>query len=129
MDADQARTFLQSNHHVVLVTRRKDDRLQASPVVAGVNDAGDIVISVTEDRAKTKNVRRDPRVTLCCFTDAFFGPSGQVDGTAEIIPMPDALPELVALYRQVSGEHPDWADYERAMTEDRRCILRISVDH
>ncbi len=87
-----------------------------------------MVISVTEDRAKTKNVRRDPRVALCVMNDGFFGPWVQIDGTAEIVPMPAALPGLKDLYRQVAGEHPDWDEYERAMVDDRRVLLRITPD-
>jgi PPOX class probable F420-dependent enzyme len=118
--------FVRENHRAVLVTRRRDDRLQSSPIVCGVDDDGHVVISVTEDRAKTNNARRDPRVTLCVLNDGFFGPWVQIDGTAEIVPMPDALPGLRDLYRQVAGEHPDWDDYDRAMVNDRRVLLRIT---
>jgi PPOX class probable F420-dependent enzyme len=126
--AEEALAFVRENHRAVLVTRRRDDRLQTSPIVCGVDDDGHVVISVTDDRAKTKNVRRDPRVTLCVFNDEFFGEWRQIDGTAEIVDMPEALTGLKDLYRQVAGEHPDWDDYERAMIADRRVLLRITPD-
>jgi PPOX class probable F420-dependent enzyme len=120
--------FVRTNHRAVLVTHRRDGRLQTSPIVCGVDDDGRILISVTEDRAKTRNVRRDPRVSLCVMNDGFFGPWVHIDGNAEIVPLPEAMPGLKYLYRQVAGEHPDWADYERAMVEERRVLLRITPD-
>ena len=128
MTPEDKRAFVREHHHAVLVTRRADGRLQTSPIVCGLHDDGRVAISVTEDRAKTKNLRRDPRATLCVFTDGFFGPWAQIDGTAELVPMPAALEGLKALYRQVAGEHPDWAEYEEAMAKDRRVLLLISVD-
>ena len=126
MTADETRQFLRTHHRSVLTTRRADGRLQSSPVVHGV--VGDAVaISVTQDRAKTRNLRRDPRATLLALSDEFFGPWVQVDGDAEIIDLPEAMDTLTALYRQVQGEHPDWADFEAAMVRDRRCIIRIPL--
>ena len=120
--------FVRQNHHGVLVTRRADGRLQTSPIVCGVHDDGRVAISVTEDRAKTKNLQRDARATLCVLSDTFFGEWVQIDGTAEIIPTADAIEGLVALYRQIAGEHPDWDDYRAAMVQDRRVLVLISID-
>jgi len=120
--------FVRDNHRAVLITRRADGRLQTSPVVCGLHDDGRVAISVTEDRAKTKNLRRDPRATLCVMSDAFFGPWVQIDGAATIVPTADAVEGLVALYRQISGEHPDWDDYRAAMVRDRRVLVLVSID-
>jgi PPOX class probable F420-dependent enzyme len=120
------RVFLSLNHRSVLITRRADGRLQSSPVLHGVVD-GAVAISVTQTRAKTRNLRRDPRVTLCAFTDDFFGPWVQVDGDAEIVDLPEALDGLRALYRQIRGEHPDWAEFDAAMARDQRCLIRIPL--
>ncbi len=128
MTPAEKQAFVRDNHHAILVTRRGDGRLQTSPIACGLHDDGRVAISVTEDRAKTKNLRRDPRATLCVMNDGFFGAWVQIDGTTEIVPMPEALDGLVALYRQISGEHPDWDDYARAMAQDRRVLLLISID-
>ncbi len=127
MTPDGTRDFIRSNHHAILVTRRADGGLQTSPIVCGVDDEGDAIISVTQDRAKTKNLRRDPRATLLVITDGFFGEWVQVEGEATIVDLPEAMGLLRALYRQVSGEHPDWDEYETAMERDRRCIIRIPI--
>jgi PPOX class probable F420-dependent enzyme len=128
MTPDEKREFIRSRHHAVLVTHRADGRLQTSPVVCGIADDGRVAISITEARAKTKNLRRDPRATVCVLSDDFFGTWVQVDGTAELISMPEAKDRLIALYRQIAGEHPDWADYEAAMVRDRRVICLVSID-
>jgi PPOX class probable F420-dependent enzyme len=127
MNPDEKRAFLSQNHRAVLVTRRGDGGLQSSPVVCGLHTDGRVAISVTEDRAKTRNLRRDPRAALCVFTDDFFGGWVQIEGEAEIVSMPDALDGLQALYRTVQGEHPDWADFERAMRDDHRCLILVPV--
>jgi PPOX class probable F420-dependent enzyme len=124
---DEKRAFLADNHRAVLVTRRQDGRVQTSPVVCGLHEDGRVAVSVTEGRAKTRNLRRDPRAALCVFTDGFYGPWVQIEGVAEIVSMPEALEGLKALYRTVLGEHPDWADFERAMRDDRRCLILVPV--
>ncbi|QFY12798.1 TIGR03618 family F420-dependent PPOX class oxidoreductase [Nonomuraea phyllanthi] len=125
MDLDKALAFLRDHHHAVLLTRHRDGRPQMSPVTAGVS--GDqIVISTRETAVKVRNVRSEPKVSLCVFTDAFYGQWIQVDGTADILPLPEAMDGLIAYYRDISGEHPDWNDYRAAMIRDRRVLLRIT---
>jgi PPOX class probable F420-dependent enzyme len=128
MTSDEKRAFVREHHRAILVTRRGDGRLQTSPIMCGIDDQGRVIVSVTQDRAKTRNLRRDPRATLCVMSDDFYGAWVQVDGTAEIVDLPEAMDGLIALYRQVAGEHPDWDDFRRAMVEDRRCLLRVTLD-
>jgi PPOX class probable F420-dependent enzyme len=127
MDLEQAREFLRANHRAVLATTRADGRPQLSPVTCGVDDAGLVIISTRETAVKTRNLRRNPAASLCVFTDGFFGQWVQVDGTAEIISLPDAMDLLIDYYRRISGEHPDWADYRAAMIRERRCVVRITI--
>ena len=77
---------------------------------------------------KTKNLEHDQRASLCVFTDQFFGEWIQVEGTAEIILLPEAMDLLVDYYRRISGEHPDWDDYRAAMVRDGRLVVRLKVD-
>jgi PPOX class probable F420-dependent enzyme len=128
MDQQEALDYLRSHHRSVLITRRRDGEPNPSPVVHGVDESGRVVISSREPAFKVKNLRADPRAVLCAFPDQFFGRWIRVSGTATIVSMPDALPGLEALYRQVQGEHPDWDDYRAAMARDRRAIIAIEPD-
>src|SRR6266536_1847551 len=127
MDLDDARDFVRNNHRAVLTTRRANGDPQLSPVVCGVDAQGRVAVSTRETALKVKNLRRDPRASLCVLNDGFFGDWIQADGIAEIIPLPEAMEILVSYYRSVSGEHPDWADYRAAMERDRRVIVRITL--
>lgn len=128
MQPDEARQFIASNHRAVLATRRTDGNPQLSPVTCGVDAVGRVIISTRETAIKTKNLRRDPRAALCVFTDGFFGRWVQVEGSAEIISLPEAMEPLVDYYRLVSGEHPDWDDYRAAMIRERRVIVRVTIE-
>jgi PPOX class probable F420-dependent enzyme len=127
MDLDRVSDFLRAHHRAVLATFRTDGRPQLSPVTCAVDDEGRVMISTREPAMKTRNLRRDPRASLCVMNDGFFGDWLQVEGDTEIIPLPAAMDLLVDYYRRVSGEHPDWDDYRAAMTSDQRVILRITV--
>jgi PPOX class probable F420-dependent enzyme len=107
---------------------RSDGRPQLSPVVVAVDDEGRVLVSTRETAVKAKNLARDPRVSLCGITNAFFGEWIQAEGDAELIHLPDALPILEEYYRRISGEHPDWDDYRAAMTREKRLIVRITID-
>lgn len=123
----RAREFVAANPRGVLTTYRRDGQAQMSPVTPGVDAEGRIIVSVTEDRVKTRNARRDPRVALCAFSEGFYGPWVQVEGQAEFADGPDRIEALVDYYRTVSGEHPDWGEYRAAMVRDRRVLLRFDI--
>jgi PPOX class probable F420-dependent enzyme len=126
MDLDEARAVVREQHHAVLATQRQDGSPQMSPVNATVDDEGRIVISSRETAYKVRNLRRDPRAWLCVLPDAFYGRWIQVSGDVEVVSLPDAMEPLVEYYRNVAGEHPDWAEYRAAMESERRCIIRIT---
>jgi len=127
MDIGQAIAFTAENHRAVLSTWRRDGRPQLTPVTVAPGGPG-VIISTRETAMKVKNIERDPRVSLCAFVDRFFGPHVQLDGTASILRLPEAMEPLVEYYRSVSGEHPDWDDYRAAMARDRRVLLQITVE-
>jgi PPOX class probable F420-dependent enzyme len=127
MELSTAREFLRTHHRAVLATSRADGRPQLSPVAVAVDDEGRVLISTREAAIKTRNLRRDPRASLCVLNDGFFGEWIQVEGTAEIISLPDAMEILVSYYRGVGGEHPDWDEYRAAMEREHRVIVRITM--
>jgi len=128
MDIDKAKTFLKTHHRAVMATYRRDGRPQMSPVGVGVDAAGRVIMSSREPAYKVRNLRRDPRVSVCVFSDEFYGEWVQIDGEAEIISMPDALEDLVDYYKRVVGEHPDWNDYRAAMAREQRVLVRITIE-
>lgn len=128
MDLDQAREFIRSNFHAVMATRRPNGELQLSPVNVGVDGEGRAVVSTRETAYKTRNLRADPRVSLCVMTDKFFGEWIQIDGRAAVLSLPEALEPLVDYYRSTYGEHDDWDKYRAAMQKERRVLLRITLE-
>jgi PPOX class probable F420-dependent enzyme len=119
--------FIRTRHHAIVITTRKDRRPQASPVTCGVDDCGRIVIATYPERAKARNARRDPgQVSVLFLSDDFGGPWVQVDGTAEVLDLPEAIEPLVEYFRSVSGEHPDWAEYRSAMVAQGKSLLRVT---
>ena len=127
MDLDAARDFVRNNHRAVLSTRRANADPQLSPIVCDVDAAGRIAVSTRETALKVKNIRRDPRVSLCVLNDRFFGDWIQVDGTAEVVSLPEAMDLLVEYYRSLAGEHPDWDEYRGAMERERRVLVRVEL--
>jgi|SRR5215216_167872 len=91
MSPDEARAFVASNHRAVLITRRSGGGLQALPVLVGMDGEGKVVISTREGAYKTRNLRRDPTVVLCVLSDDFFGRWMQIEGTAQIVSLPEAM--------------------------------------
>jgi PPOX class probable F420-dependent enzyme len=128
VDRDALLEFLRPRHRALLVTARADGRPQLSPVTCGVDTAGRVVVSTYPQRAKTRNARRDPRVSLCVLSDDWDGPWVQVDGRAEVLDLPGALEPLVEYFRCISGEHPDWAEYRQAMLRQGKALIRVEVD-
>ena len=128
VDRPELLDFLRPRHHALLGTTRRDGRVQLSPVTCGVDEQGRLVVSTYPSRAKTANAKRDPRVVLCVLSDDWDGPWVQVEGTAEVLDLPEALEPLVDYYRAISGEHPDWDDYRAAMTRQGKSLLRITIE-
>lgn len=118
--------FLSTRHHVILLTPRADGGWQGSPVTAGVDAEGRIVISTYPERAKAANVARHGRASVIVLSEDFDGPWVQVDGDAELLTLPDALDPLVEYFRSISGEHPDWDSYRQAMSEQGKALIRVT---
>lgn len=130
MELERALVAARATRESVLVTLRRDGRPQLSNVVHLVGDDGLVRISTTADRAKFHNLRRTPWAVLKVDGESFWS-YAVLEGEAELSavaaePGDAAVDELVALYRGIAGEHPDWDDYRRAMVADRRVVVRIA---
>lgn len=128
MDLDKARTFIKENPRALLAALRRDGRPQMSPILAAVDDDGRLLISSRETAYKTKNIRRDSNVSLIFLNPNFFGEWVQVDGTAEIVSLPEAMDILIDYYRRLSGEHPNWDEYRSAMESEKRLVIRVTIE-
>jgi PPOX class probable F420-dependent enzyme len=126
VDRDALLNFVRPRHHMVLITTRADGTPQSSPVTGGIDGAGRIVISSYPERAKSQNLRREPRCSALVLSDDFGGAWVQIDGEGEVLDLPEAIEPLVEYYRSISGEHPDWDEYREAMTRQGKVLLRIT---
>jgi PPOX class probable F420-dependent enzyme len=131
---DKLLALLSGNSLGVLATIKSDGRPQLSNVSYWFDKPNlAIQASITESRAKTRNLRRDPRASIHVSSDDGWA-YAVAEGDAILTP-PAAAPDddtveaLIALYRNIAGEHPDWDDYRRAMVEDRRVVLTLPISH
>ncbi|MGD9999172.1 MAG: PPOX class F420-dependent oxidoreductase [Ilumatobacteraceae bacterium] len=132
MEIADALDFAAATKRGVLATHKRDGRPQLSNITHAVVD-GTIRVSITADRAKYVNLRRDPRASLYVTRDDFWA-YVVIEGDVELTPVAaephDATVEaLVELYRSVAGEHRDWDDYRQAMVNDRRVMLTLTPTH
>ncbi|MER5956604.1 PPOX class F420-dependent oxidoreductase [Streptomyces sp. NPDC056121] len=125
---DELLDFVRPRHRALLLTARADGTPQASPLTCGVDDSGRIVVSTYPERAKTRNAKRNPRVSVVVLSDDWNGPWVQIDGTAEVIDSPESVEPLVEYFRNISGEHPDWDEYRAAMLKQGKSIIRITPE-
>jgi len=88
----------------------------------------DIVVSTYPERSKTKNARRDPRVSLCILSDSWDGPYVHIDGTATVLDMPEAADGLVEYFRCIAGEHSDWDEYREAMRVQDKSLISMRIE-
>lgn len=127
MTPEEAREFVRRNHRAVLATIRRDGRPQMSNISYLLDDDGLIKISTSETRAKTLNLRRDPRASLSVQGDSWYQYLC-VDGLARIRDG-NPLAELRHVYERIAGKpHPNWAEFDQAMIDERRVLLEITVD-
>ena len=128
IDLDRARAYLRGHHNGILATIKRDGRPQLSNVLYLLDDDGRLKVSVTQTRAKTRNLRRDPRATLHVQGRDWYE-FLVIDGQADFVEGPGVAEALRDVYRKLRGEHPNWAEYDAAMIKDERLLLAISIDH
>jgi len=130
MDLTDALAFARTTRQSVLTTIRSNGRPQLSNVLHSVSEDGIIRISITADRAKYKNLRREPWAALHVTREDFYA-YAVIEGDVELSPVPTSLDdpaqdELIELYRSAIGEHDDWQAYRQAMIDDKRSVVRIT---
>jgi PPOX class probable F420-dependent enzyme len=131
---DKLLALIGGNSLGVVATIKHDGRPQLSNVSYWFDKRNlAIQASITETRAKTRNLRRDPRAAIHVSSDdgwAYAVAEGDTILTPPAgSPNDDTVEALIALYRNIAGEHPDWDDYRRAMVEDRRVLMTLPISH
>ncbi len=125
---DELEAFIRPRHHGVLLTTRTDNWPQSSLVTVGLGHHGDILVASYPERAKSINIRRNPRASMTVMSDAFNGEWVQVDGHATAIDLPEALDGLVEYFQVIKGEHDDWDAYRQAMTDQGKVLIRLQIE-
>ncbi|MEM9607942.1 MAG: PPOX class F420-dependent oxidoreductase [Actinomycetota bacterium] len=125
VDRDELAAFVAGKHRWVLSTTRRDGRPQMSLVTGGMTAAGVLAVSSYPERAKAGNARRNPDVSVLVMGERFNDEWVQIDGTARVLDVPDALDGFVEYYRCISGEHPDWDEYRQAMLDQGKSLIEI----
>ncbi len=128
IDRAELYDFVRPRHRGVLLTRRRDGWPQSSLVTMGLDDDGRILVSSYPERAKVANIGRHPQASVVVMSDEFDDEWVQVDATAEVVPLPEAVDGLCVYYRVISGEHPDWDEYRDAMTAQGKCLIRLTIE-
>lgn len=132
VERQELNDFIRPRHHGVLLTTRRDGWPQSSLVSMGLaepaNGPSKIVVSSYPERAKIYNLRRNPRASMVVQSDEWNGEWVQVDGTAAVIDLPEALDGLCDYFRVISGEHPDWDEYRAAMVAQGKCLIRLEIE-
>jgi PPOX class probable F420-dependent enzyme len=118
--------FITGKRQWILSTTRGDGRPQLSMVTGGLSADGHLLVSTYPSRVKAKNARRDPLVSVLVMGDQFNAEWVQIDGTASVGDVPDAVEDFVEYFRCISGEHPDWDDYRKAMIDQGKSIIKIT---
>jgi PPOX class probable F420-dependent enzyme len=133
MTLEEAFVFTRQHSQGVLVTLRTDGRPQISNIMYVAAGDVSVRISVTDSRAKTNNLRRDPRGALH-VTSSDFWSYVVLDGAVALSPVAQStddavVAELVDMYREARGDHPDWAEFRRAMVDQRRLVATLTAIH
>lgn len=127
VNRDTVLDFVRTRHRATLVTHKRSGGLQLSLVTCGVDEQGEVLVATYPQRAKVANIRRNAQVSLLVQSDDWDDAYVQLDGTARVIDLPDSVEPLVAYFRCISGEHPDWDEYRQAMRDQGKSLIAVTV--
>jgi len=129
MEIAEAQEFLKTNHHGVLVARKRDGSLQMTLVSPVIGVDGKVTITARHNTYKVKNIRRNPQVSLLVYGEKFNGSNYiQIDGKAEVMPHPQAMDIVLDWHRQIRGEPPSWDDVRKKTLAEGRIAIRVTIE-
>lgn len=129
MEIAEAKKFLRDNHHGVLVARKRDGSLQMTLVSPVIDAEGKVIITARDTTYKVKNIKRDPRVSLLVYGDQFHGSNYiQIDGKAEVLPLPQAMDIVLDWHRQIRGEPKSWDEIREKTLSEGRIAIKVTIE-
>ncbi|HYJ14843.1 MAG TPA: TIGR03618 family F420-dependent PPOX class oxidoreductase [Candidatus Limnocylindria bacterium] len=129
MEIADAQKFIKDNHRACIAVRQKDGWPQMTLVTPGIDAAGRVILTSRGTTYKVKHLRRDPKVSMLIFGEQFSGSKFvQIHGSAEVIDLPQAMDGLIDWYKTVRGEHKNWEDYKKQVTDEKRVLIRINIE-
>jgi len=123
-DLQAISNFAKGTIRSVLVTHRKDGGLQSSPMSCAADEEGNLLTATRAGNAKVTNLTRDPRITVCLFTEQWPGPWMHVEGEASITGLPEAMPLLQAYYAR-RGQDTSTEAFRQRMESENRVLIRV----
>jgi len=117
--------FVTGKNRWVLSTTRSDGRPQMSLVTGTINPSGELLISTYPQRAKARNAKKNPAVSVAVMGDEFNSEWVQIDGEAEVLDAPESVDGLVEYFTCIRGGHSDWDEYRQAMIDQGKSVIRI----
>ncbi len=129
MEIADAQKFIKENHRACIAVRQKDGWPQMTLVTPGIDAAGRVILTSRGTTYKVKHLRRDPKVSMLIFGEQFSGSKFvQIHGSAEVVDLPQAMDGLIDWYKTVRGEHKNWEDYKKQVTDEKRVLIRINIE-
>ena len=129
MEIADAQKFVKDNHRACIAVRQKDGWPQMTLVTPGIDAAGRVILTSRGTTYKVKHLRRDPKVSMLIFGEQFSGSKFvQIHGSAEVVDLPQAMDGLIDWYKTVRGEHKNWEDYKKQVTDEKRVLIRINIE-
>ena len=129
MEIADAQKFIKDNHRACIAVRQKDGWPQMTLVTPGIDAAGRVILTSRGTTYKVKHLRRDPKVSMLIFGEQFSGSKFvQIHGSAEVVDLPQAMDGLIDWHKSVRGEHKNWEDYKKQVTDEKRVLIRINIE-
>lgn len=129
MEISEAREFLKDHHRGCLVARKKDGSLQMTLVSPALGADNNVIITARDTTYKVKNIQRNPQISLLVYGEKFNGSDYiQIDGTAEVIPQPQAMDLVLDWHRKIRGEPKSWQEVREKTLAEGRIAIRVTIE-
>ena len=124
--SEKARAYLQELRFAVLATINQDGTPQLTTMWYLLEDEGSILMNTKVGRAKERNMRRDPRISICIEDGYDFI---TINGTVELIDDPEiAQHDIYRLSARYHGEEKAKQQMREQFSKETRVSLRLKPE-